>query len=448
MPYVGDQTQQALFKGKTIHTETKKWGEEHWIVNKEYCGKKLILKKNRRCSMHTHELKDEVFYIQKGKVLMEIGEEKNVMEPGDFIHISPKTPHRFTGIEDSEIFEFSTNHQEDDSYRTEFSGHIDQDKFARQEKLVHSFLNTPVLIVGDVMLDTYIRGSVDRISPEAPIPVLHASSRNSLPGGAANAALNVASLGGRATLIGVRGADSAGDELERLLKDRGVKTCLIKDRSRSTTEKQRLMGTKTHQLVRVDFEDNSPVSSPIEKRITEKVEMEIKDNKSILLSDYAKGIFGQKTLKNCISIAKKNGKFSILDPKPKDASYLRNAIGVNLISPNKKESFLLDGFTSSSIEDTAKNLAGKLKTDVLLTLGGDGMMLSPCKGKLSSFPTIAQDVADVTGAGDTVSAVIALAVAAGGELSDAIDLANHAAGVAVSKAGAATVSPDELLGSL
>lgn len=431
-----------------MHKEPKEWGEEHWIVNKDYCGKKLVLKKNRRCSMHTHKEKDEVFYLQSGKVKLELGKEEHILEPGDFIHIPPNTPHRFTGLEDSEMFEFSTNHQEDDSFRSEFSGHVDQEKFERQQHLIGSFKNASVLVVGDVMLDTYLRGSVERVSPEAPIPVLRCDERESLPGGAANAARNVAVLGGKVSLIGVRGADAAGDEVERLLKEEGVRPLLVKERGRPTTEKQRLLGSATHQMVRIDFENDEPISKPLAKKILEKVEREIAQHDVLLLSDYSKGVFTPDVLKQCIALAKKNNVPVILDPKPRDASYLESVRGVTLITPNRNEGFLLDGFTSSSVEKTAKNLASSLKANVLFTLGSDGMMLVSEKGKVSSFPIMAREVADVTGAGDTVSATIALSLAAKGDLSDAIELANYAAGVAVSKAGAAIVTPEELEASL
>jgi len=446
--YVHYSSRKAFFSGSSVHKEKKKWGEEHWIVNRDYCGKKLIIKKNRRCSMHTHKEKDEVFYIQSGKVKLELGKEEYILKPGDFIHISPRTSHRFTGLEDSEMFEFSTNHKEEDSYRSELSGHIDQEKFEKQKNLIGSLKSASVLVVGDVMLDTYLKGSVERVSPEAPIPVLRCKERESLPGGAANAARNVSALGGKVSLVGVRGADAAGDELEGLLKEAGVRSLLVKERGRPTTEKQRLLGSATHQLVRVDFEEDEPISKSLTKKVLEKVEREIAQHNVLLLSDYAKGVFTSDVLKKCIALAKKHNVPVILDPKPRNASYLGNVKGVTLITPNRKEGFLLDGFASSSIETTAKHLANSLKTNVLLTLGSDGMLLVSERGKVSSYPTMVQEVADVTGAGDTVSATIALSLAAKGDLSDAIELANHAAGVAVSKAGAATVTPEELEASL
>jgi quercetin dioxygenase-like cupin family protein len=156
------------FVASEVTRVPKEWGEEQWIVNKEYCGKKLILKKNRRCSMHSHKKKDEVFYLQSGKVLLEMSGKKYTLLPGDFVHVKPNAPHRFTGLQDSEIIEFSTTHDEEDSYRTEFSGHSDPKRFERQSAIIHSFKNLSVLVLGDVMVDRYISGRIDRISPEAP----------------------------------------------------------------------------------------------------------------------------------------------------------------------------------------------------------------------------------------------------------------------------------------
>src|SRR3989344_1107021 len=265
MGYVNDRSRKHFFPASAIHKEKKLWGEEHWIVNKAYCGKKLILKKDRRCSMHSHKEKDEVFYVQSGKVLLELHGKKQILNPGDFIHIPPGTPHRFTGIENSEIFEFSTTHDEGDSYRSELSGHIDQDRYDREVALIEGFSKVHVLVVGDAMLDTYIEGSVSRVSPEAPIPIVRGRAQWHVPGGAANVSRNVVSLGGKSTLIGVRGADHAGKTLESLLKKGNSASHLIVDRTRCTTQKQRIVGNGKHQVTRIDYEETADVSSAIQK---------------------------------------------------------------------------------------------------------------------------------------------------------------------------------------
>ncbi|OIO54300.1 hypothetical protein AUJ46_03085 [Candidatus Peregrinibacteria bacterium CG1_02_54_53] len=445
MSYVHPRSRQSFFSGSSIHKEKKKWGEEHWIVNKEYCGKKLLLKKNHHCSLHTHKEKDEVFYIQKGRVLLELGKERRQLTPGDFVHISAKTPHRFTGIEDSEIFEFSTTHREDDSFRTEYSGHVEQQRYDRQAALIRSFKKCSVLVVGDVMLDTYLSGSVNRISPEAPIPVLHFKEKMSFPGGAANAARNIAALGAKVTLIGLRGKDAPGAELDALLKRDKVRTRLLTDPQRFTTQKQRVVAGSSHQIVRLDFEEQSSPSPAQSRALLRSIERELPKHDVLLLSDYAKGVFSPTTLRACIALARRKKKPVILDPKPFDSSYVASARGVTLITPNRREALLLSGKANASSLQSGKMLARALKSDVLLTLGAEGMLLVPPRGAPKSFPALVREVSDVSGAGDTVVAVLSIILGLKGSLLDAVDLSNRAAGIVVGKAGTATLTDAELL---
>jgi len=395
--------------------------------------------------MHSHREKDEVFYLQSGKVLMELGGERFVLQPGDFVHVPTNTPHRFTGLEASEIFEFSTNHREDDSYRSTTSGHIEQERFDRQSKLVERFRKTKVLVVGDVMLDTYLSGSVDRISPEAPIPIVHFQKKTSFPGGAANAARTVAALGGQPTLLGVRGDDTPGRELETLLKKDGVRVRLLVDAQRATTQKQRIVAGNAHQIVRLDTEENTPLSAPQVRSLLRHIETLLKTHDALLLSDYAKGLFSPAVLRSCIAIARRQRKPVIVDPKPIDASYLSSVQGVTLITPNRKEALLLSGRGNGTPETIGKILATKLKAAVLLTLGAEGMLLIQPGKALCRLSACAREITDVSGAGDTVAAVITMVLGLKGDLVDAVDLANRAAGVVVGKAGTATLTPAELL---
>jgi D-beta-D-heptose 7-phosphate kinase/D-beta-D-heptose 1-phosphate adenosyltransferase len=445
--YIHGNSRAVHVRARDIHRVKKAWGEEQWIVNKEYCGKKLVLKKNHRCSMHTHAQKDEVFYVQSGKVKMELGGKAYVLGAGDFVHVRADTPHRFTGLSDSEIIEFSTNHREDDSFRTELSGHVDQSRYDRQAALVEKFPSASVLVLGDAMLDSYVGGEVNRISPEAPIPIVRFHSQRHVPGGAANAAANIASLGGRATLLGVRGADGAGKMLESLLKKHGVRSLLKADRGRMTTEKQRIVAGDAQQIVRVDYEHTHALSAAAEKALLTSLQRELRRHDVLLLSDYAKGIFRPEFLQACIAAGRKARVPVILDPKPDGPGYLASARGVTLITPNRGEAQILAGTRSGSIKSIAPLLSKKLKAAVLCTLGGDGMLLAEGK-MLQVFPAAATGVVDVSGAGDTVAATIALALAAGAPLSDAIDLSNRAAGVVVEKAGTATAWPAELLRAL
>lgn len=445
--FVQFDSKEQYYKGGSVHKEKKKWGEEHWIVNKDYCGKKLVLKKDHRCSMHSHKEKDEVFYLQSGKVLLELNGERYTLNPGDFIHIKQGDPHRFTGLADSEIFEFSTTHKEDDSYRTELSGHVDQDRYDRQVALAHSMKGAHILVVGDAMLDTYVTGSVDRISPEAPIPVVKQNNRWDVPGGAANVARNVTCLGGSATLIGVRGGDEAGQELEKLLKKEGVVSHLVVDRSRCTTQKQRVMGDGMQQITRIDFEQTHSISTDLQKRILVKIKADLKNADVMLISDYAKGVLTPKFLQKIITIAKKAKVPVVLDPKPFGPEYLEYVHGVTVFTPNRKEALMLCS-PETDPKRIAKTLMKELKANVLLTLGGDGMMLMPRKGKVETFAALGREVVDISGAGDTVAATLALVLGAGGSLSDATDISNRAASVVVGKHGTATLNFEELLSAL
>ncbi len=441
--YVHFGSQKRFHQAKTVHREKKEWGEEQWIVNKEYCGKKLILQKNRRCSLHKHEKKDEVFYLLSGLVKMEIGDDVFTLLPGDFVHIPSGTYHRFSGLEDSEIMEFSTNHQEDDSYRKEFSGHIEGERFERQRAIIKNFAKAKVLVLGDVMLDTYISGDVTRISPEAPIPVARFRGKRHVPGGAANAAANVAGLGGAVTLVSVRGEDAAGKTLETLLKKHGVKSFLIADKSRATTEKQRIVAADEHQLVRIDYEDTHALTPALEKKITTLLQRELKKHDVLLLSDYAKGVFRPAFLRICIAAARAARVPVILDPKPTGSEYLAAAKGVTVITPNRQEAQILGGRGTASV--IGAKIARKLSANVICTLGGEGMLLVPTKGKTHAFPALASGVIDVSGAGDTVAATVALCLASGAVMEDAADVSNHAASVVVTKQGTATLTQEELI---
>lgn len=437
---IGDGPDKSFFRAEEVHIVPKVWGEEHWIVNKEYCGKKLVLRKNMRCSVHQHKEKDEVFYVLKGKVLLELGKKNYTMNVGDFVHVARNTPHRFTGLEDSEIMEFSTTHKEEDSYRLTQSGHVEQARFDREAATVDRFKDVSVLVIGDVMLDMYVEGKVDRVSPEAPIPVVQYRGEFQVPGGAANAARNVSSLGGKATVIGVIGTDAYGKTLARLLKKEGVASLLLTDASRHTIRKQRIM-SGDHQMLRLDYEAVHPLSSVLQKKLMTTVATALKKADVLLLSDYAKGLFSPETLTHCIALAKKAGVPVILDPKPKDASYLAAIRGVDLLTPNKKEAEILAGNVPP--EEACAVLAQRLKTNVLVTLGEAGMLLHANK-KTKAFPALTHDVADVSGAGDTVAATLALCLGCDAEMEDAADLANRAASIVVRKPGTATASQEEL----
>ncbi len=446
--HVTHDSKKRRFRAQEITRVPKEWGEEHWIVNKEYCGKKLILKKNRRCSMHSHKKKDEVFYIQSGKVLLEMNDEKHTLLPGDFIHIIPNTPHRFTGLLDSEIIEFSTTHDEADSYRSEFSGHADPVRFTRQSSLIAAFNKKKILVIGDVMLDRYVSGRIDRISPEAPIPVVHAVAEREVLGGAANAAANACSLGADVTLLGVIGTDHDGARITQLLKTQAVRSSLIPTPDRPTTLKERITSIGGQQIVRIDRERTDDLPSSVHTKMTSALRKALSKTDAVLIADYAKGVVTPSLLKEVLTLAAKKKIPVILDPKPHGALTLKNMRGVSLITPNVSEARALAGDNRSSVDAIGKTLSKATNGSVLLTRGADGMDLFHNGKHLLHLDSQAPQVTDVSGAGDTVAAIVALTLSARGSREDGASLGNLGASIVVQKRGTAVCTRDELLQAL
>lgn len=303
-----------------------------------------------------------------------------------------------------------------------------------------------VLVVGDIILDRYVRGKVDRISPEAPIQIINAppGSGELRLGGAANVAANVSALGGRAMLAGAIGTGSAGRDILRLAKRAGIATsAVVKDRLRPTTEKTRLLAGG-QQVVRIDREDDSPIPRELETRLIEKIKHAIGGADAVVISDYAKGVLTERVLRTLIVTAKKTDVPVICDPKGRNYKRYK---GVFLITPNRKEAFEETGIDPAD-EGSRKSCAAALKRitggAALITLGSDGMYLLPAKGRPSHLAARARQVYDVTGAGDTVCATLAYTLAAGGSLLEAASIANTAGGLAVEKIGAVPVTRDEL----
>lgn len=302
--------------------------------------------------------------------------------------------------------------------------------------------NCRVLIVGDAMLDRYWFGTVDRISPEAPVPVVRVTREEDRLGGAANVALNVKKLGANATLLTVVGTDEAARSLERMLLSEGVTTQLGRDEQLFTIVKLRVIG-RAQQLMRVDFE-NQPNHEILTLMLANYVR-ELPDHDVVLFSDYGKG--GLTHIPSMIELAKKLGKPVLVDPKGND--YSRYA-GASVITPNRSELAQVIGNWSSEAQlaERAQELRAVLGLEgLLLTRSEEGMSLYyACDSCSEQFNVSAQarEVFDVTGAGDTVIAVLAVMMACGLSLRDAVPIANHAAGFVVSKFGTAHVSYAEL----
>jgi rfaE bifunctional protein kinase chain/domain len=295
-----------------------------------------------------------------------------------------------------------------------------------------------VLVVGDAMLDRYLFGDVERISPEAPVPVVRVTREEARLGGAANVALNVKSLGSNVTLITVVGSDEPATKLQQLLQDKGVEAILGKDPNLYTCVKLRVIG-RAQQLVRVDFE-NQPDHEVLADMLTDYARV-LGQHDAVLFSDYGKG--GLAHIPRMIELARAAGKAVLVDPKGID--YARYA-GATVITPNRSElSQVIGGWSSEEqLETRAQALRESLRLDaLLLTRSEEGMSLFDASGHMR-VAAKAREVFDVTGAGDTVIATMAALLACGVSLRDALPVANRAAGLVVGKFGTATVSYAEL----
>ncbi len=295
-----------------------------------------------------------------------------------------------------------------------------------------------VLVVGDVMLDRYWFGEVSRISPEAPVPVVKVQRTEERPGGAANVARNARALGARVTLLSVVGTDEAGRALEHLLASSGIDTSLLEDPELDTTVKLRVIG-RQQQLLRVDFE-TWPNHEVLQSKLAE-FEARLNGTDVVILSDYGKG--GLTHITEMIRLARAAGKLVLVDPKGDD--YVRYS-GATLLTPNRAELRQVTGTWRD--EDDLAQRAGRLRRELrldalLLTRSEEGMTLFREEGS-THVPASAREVFDVSGAGDTVIATLAVMLASGVGVVDAMRIANHAAGIVVGKLGTAVVELDEL----
>ena len=304
------------------------------------------------------------------------------------------------------------------------------------------FTRARVLVVGDVMLDRYWFGDVDRISPEAPVPVVLVRRTEERPGGAANVARNVTALDGGATLLAVVGPDEAGDSLERLVRAEKVKASLHRDPSLSTTVKLRVIGHQ-QQLLRIDFE-RTPSHEVLAAKLDE-YERLVAEADAVVLSDYGKG--GLLHVQQMIERARRQGKPVLVDPKGSEYSRYR---GATVLTPNRSEFREVAGRWSDEgdLALRAQKLRKELQLEALIvTRSEEGMSLFTA-AESWHVPTKAREVYDVSGAGDTVIGVLALMVAAGADLHAAMRVANHAAGIVVAKLGTAVATREELAASL
>jgi D-beta-D-heptose 7-phosphate kinase / D-beta-D-heptose 1-phosphate adenosyltransferase len=312
--------------------------------------------------------------------------------------------------------------------------------------LLNSFHAARVIVLGDVMLDRFVYGSVERISPEAPIPVVNVERLLDMPGGAANVARNIAALGARATLLGVVGDDQSATDLRtQLAACPTIDPQLITDASRPTSMKTRYVADG-QQVMRADRESRAPLSAAVERQLLEAFAASLSDAHVIVLSDYAKGVLSDSVTRAAIDAARTAGKIVIVDPKSKNVARYR---GATMLTPNRLELQQACGqecLTDADVVAGARLILDQKVCDYLVvTRGKDGMSVIGADNLTVHLPTTARQVFDVSGAGDTVVAAIALGLAAGADIVPAASLANAAAGIVVGKRGTATVTTGELL---
>ncbi len=329
------------------------------------------------------------------------------------------------------------------------------------KKIINKFNKAKILVLGDVILDEYIFGSVDRISPEAPVPVVWANKHTFTPGGAANVANNIRSLGGGVYLVGVIGKDKNANILLSELKRRKITTEVIfSDPRRHTTVKTRIVAGH-QQVVRVDWEHTHSLPQKLNQGIIKFIKTNIDDFDAIIIEDYGKGVINMQLLQDLIVLSRSHKKIIAVDPKEEHFQYYQ---GVTSITPNRKE--LENAIRNLRIKDTSNRFrfnTDKLFTDkdidsaaaeilkyldlqsLLVTLGEQGMRLFEKNGRITHIPTVAQEVFDVSGAGDTVISTFTLALSCGASKLEAAHIANFAAGIVVGKLGTAVTTRKELL---
>jgi len=317
------------------------------------------------------------------------------------------------------------------------------------QEIVGRFSGRRLLVLGDLMLDRYLWGQVDRISPEAPVPVVDIERETVALGGAGNVAANLKALGAEPVLVGVLGVDPDGERLLAAFAQRGVEPSgVIRDPSRPTTVKTRIIA-HSQQVVRADHESRADLAGAPLEAVLEIVTRELPRCEGLVVSDYGKGVITSATLERALGIARERKLRVSVDPKE---SHIDTYRGVSILTPNQHEAGRAMGrrvVDEASLLDVGWGLQQRLDAEaVLVTRGASGMSLFERGGRATHLPTVAREVYDVTGAGDTVVSVIALALAAGADFPSACWLANHAAGIVIREVGTGTCSPVELLASI
>jgi rfaE bifunctional protein kinase chain/domain len=316
---------------------------------------------------------------------------------------------------------------------------------SRAKKIISNFKHKNILVVGDLILDHYVFGKVDRISPEAPVPVVRAHRENFVCGGSANVGLNLVSLGGRASICGVVGLDHFGNVLMGLVEKGNIGTrLLVRERIRPTTLKTRIIA-QHQQVVRLDWESVEPLSIDINRQLMLRIKKQISKFDAVIIEDYGKGVINPAFISDLVRLCTEKKKIVTVDPKEEHFDLYQN---VTSLTPNLKEAQNAVNMKIKSKEEIpllGEMILNKLHpASLLITLGEDGMILF-ADGRTHHIPTAALEVFDVTGAGDTVIATFTLALSCAATFYEAAVIANYAASIVVGKLGAATITPEELL---
>jgi rfaE bifunctional protein kinase chain/domain len=318
----------------------------------------------------------------------------------------------------------------------------------RARRLAAGFSGAQILVIGDAMLDTFIAGRVTRISPEAPVPVVTFDHETHRIGGAANVAHNVTALGGKASLLAVTGQDDAAATLTRACRDAGIDALFAIDPARQTTKKVRIVTERNQQVARVDYENDAEISAEFETQLVASIQQRAARASAIIVSDYLKGCVTTRVMEAAVRAASQHAIPLLVDPK---IPHIDCYAGATVVTPNHYEAETATHMRVRSAHEAsaaARAFRARVRCEaVLMTRGDQGMWLL-AKDAEGQLPASAREVADVTGAGDTVIATMALAMASGATIVEAARLANEAAGIAVGKFGAATVTPAELLRAL
>jgi D-beta-D-heptose 7-phosphate kinase/D-beta-D-heptose 1-phosphate adenosyltransferase len=317
--------------------------------------------------------------------------------------------------------------------------------FNKLKKIIGNFKDADVLVIGDLILDEFLWGDVSRISPEAPVPVVWVKRESFMPGGASNVANNLRSLGANTFIAGVIGDDERGAILKGELEQKGINTRgIMTDGSRPTTLKTRVVA-QHQQVVRIDKENVSALSDAMVSRIIDYAKGMVNRVDAVIIEDYGKGVITPRLLKEVVPLARRKNKIISVDPKEEHLKYYQ---GISLITPNNHEASKAVGFEikdAATLKKAGAAMLEKFKCKIaLITLGENGMAVFQKDKPMKQIPTVAQEVFDVSGAGDTVIACYTLALASGADPVQAAHISNCAAGIVVGKVGIAVVSPDEL----